>query len=153
MFQKLTSLVGNVKKINANLIFNEFSKDENLKENIVHYNTDDQLYNEGIDSDGITLGEYAQSTIEGTTRFAGKIAKGQRYDHITLRDTGAFYDSFKVIQTQDGLLITAYSFKGDTDLRKRFGNEIVGLTDKNYSKVVDEMRLKGQLFIKKYLNV
>lgn len=153
MFKRLTSLAESVKKIDADILFNQFAKDENLKENMVQYNTIDQLFNLGIDSDGRTLGQYSASTIEGTKNYLGKKQKGQRFDHITLKDTGAFYDSFKVIPTQDGLLIVADSEKDDTNLRDTFGNEIIGLTDENFSKTVAEMRLKSILFIKNALNV
>lgn len=147
MFKKLTNLAESVKEIHPNLFFNDFAKDEELKSNIVHYNTIDQLYNEGIDSDGRSLGEYSPYTKEI------KQKNGQPFDRITLKDTGAFYDSFKVIQTQDGLLIVANSIKEDTNLRDEFGNEIVGLTDENYNKTVKEMRINAVLFLKKYLNV
>lgn len=45
-----------------------------------------QMYELGIDAKGKELGDYAPST-----RVA-KQAKGQRYDHITLRDSGSFQD-------------------------------------------------------------
>lgn len=153
MFNKLRRLAESVEKIDADVLFNQFAKDENLKENIVHYNTIDQLFNQGIDSDGNSLGQYSASTIEGTKNYLGKKQKGQRYDHITLKDTGAFYDSFKVVQTQDGLLIVADPEKDDTNLRDEFGNEIIGLTDENYNKAVSEMKVKSLLFIKQLLNV
>ena len=56
-----------------------------------------ELHEKGIDSLGVSLGNYAATTIEGTAQFAGRAERGLRFDHITLFDTGDFYKSFKVI--------------------------------------------------------
>lgn len=50
----------------------------------------ERLYNEGVDSKGQTLEDYAPFTIEI------KKAKGQRYDHVTLQDEGDFVQGFFV---------------------------------------------------------
>lgn len=137
-----------LKSATENEVISKLSKDKNFTDNIIYYNTTEQLYNEGVDANNKTLGQYAASTIEGTTSFLGKKAKGQPFDHITLRDTGAFYNSFKVVKTQDGLLIQANSIKDDTDLRVEYGKDIVGLTEESLSKVILEAKLKTVLFIK-----
>jgi len=85
---------------------------------IIDLNTIDQLYNEGIDSLGNSLGEYSAYTksIKG--------AKGQRTDHITLKDTGEFYNSFRVILSGNKLQIVANPIKEDTNLFREFGIDI-----------------------------
>jgi len=142
MFSKVKKITEKFKSINESFILDKLSKDENLKENIIYYNTQEQLYQRGIDSDGKTLGQYSIYT-KGV-----KQSKGQPFDHITLRDTGAFYNSFRVLRTLDGLLITADSIKDDKDLRVEYGSDIVGLTDQSLSKVIKEARVKTVIIIK-----
>ena len=48
----------------------------------------DQLFTTGEDGDGVSLGNYSPITIKIKKR------KGQPTDRITLKDTGAFYDSY-----------------------------------------------------------
>jgi hypothetical protein len=118
----------------------------NELENIVETNKDelvklqqDQWW-EGKDSLGqpITLyepisgtrsTEYALSTIEGIPGvFEGKKQKGQPYDRITLKDTGALYSSLKATVEQ-----RTFELKGDTDyeesLIERTGDEVYGLDE------------------------
>ena len=57
---------------------------------IIDLNTEEQLYSQGVDSKGVQLGEYSIYT-KGL-----KQNKGQRTDHITLKDTGEFYKSFSI---------------------------------------------------------
>lgn len=147
MFGKLKSLSEKIQNLDEDEVIDQLAKDENLKENIVHYNTQDQLYEKGIDSEGNSLGDYSPFT-RGI-----KQEKGQRFDHITLKDTGAFYDSFKVVQRPEGLMVEADSNKGDKDLRVEFGNEIVGLTSESLNKVIQEVRVKTLLFLKRIINV
>ena len=87
MFDKLKQVLKNAQLLDDSKAW-FFAIDRNAKDEIIRLNTYDQLYNEGIDSEEISLGEYALFTQ------AEKISKGERYDHVTLKDTGAFYDSF-----------------------------------------------------------
>ena len=96
---------------------------------IIDLNTIDQLYNEGIDSKGIQLGEYTNYTK------SLKQVKGQRTDHITLKDTGVFYKSFKVALIGNAINISADAQKEDTNLFKEYGIDIVGLTEDSMSVV------------------
>jgi pimeloyl-CoA synthetase len=146
MFLKLKKLIEKLESAKGSFIITELSKDENLKDNIIYYNTYEQLYNKGIDSTGALI-----TPLYSKKTFSIKTEKGQRTDHVTLKDTGEFYDSFRVLNTPDGLLITADSIKDDTDLRERYGKEIIGLTDNSLAKVIKEARLKTVLILKKLL--
>ena len=66
-----------------------------------------QLYEQGVDSLSVSLGKYAGTTIEGTANFEGKKDKGQRFDHITLADTGRFYSTFKIETGGNSFLFNA----------------------------------------------
>jgi len=107
----------------------------NIQQEILDLNRLDQLYDKGIDAKSDSLGEYSPATIEGTSNFLGKKQKGQRYDHITLNDTGEFYNSYVFKNEKDGFLIQADTLKDGTDLADEFGKDIIGLTEDNKSKV------------------
>lgn len=113
--------------------------DKSFQQLIISLNIHDQLYDKGIDSLGNKLGEYSPRTIEGTKNFKGKIEKGQPYDHITLNDTGEFYESFRVTLRGADIVISAQTIKEDTDLIKEWPY-IIGLTDENLQIVIDKAR-------------
>lgn len=114
-----------------------------VQDKIVALNTEgeqtSQLFELGEDSDGKSLGNYAPSTIEGTANFKGKKEKGQRFDHITLKDEGFFYASFRVTPLKRGFRITANPRRGDSDLFDDFGVEIVGLQKRNILVLLDHI--------------
>lgn len=87
------------------------------------------MYEEGIDSKSESLGEYSPHTKQI------KIEKGQRYDHITLKDTGEFYDSIKITNVRTGqFTIKGDMIKPDTNLETIYPNAL-GLTDENLSVI------------------
>src|ERR1043166_4520295 len=95
----------------------------NSKAEIVELNQE-QLYNSGIRSDGIELTPYVPQTV------LKKQAKGQPYDHKTLKDTGIFYDGFYV-ETQNAKYMVASKDPKSIYLEERNGLKIYGLTDAN----------------------
>lgn len=68
-----------------------------------------------------------------------KQEKGQRSDRVTLRDTGAFYES---IFTE--VFDTAFELKADdpktADLQAKYGKGIFGLTAESKQKLIDHIR-------------
>lgn len=106
---------------------------------IIRLNRDDQMYEQGIDSRGDKIGDYAQATIEK------KKYEGKRYDHITLRDTEAFHKSMDVRFRKDSFEITADDRKesdtpggADSFLTQIYGEDILGLTDDNLNFLKEE---------------
>jgi len=128
-----------VRELDENKIAFKVFEDKNLQAQIIDLNTTSQLYNKGVDAEGRSLGEYSLATIYGTSNFSGKIEKGQRFDHITLNDTGEFYQSFRFVNQSDGFTITADSVKDGNDLEKVFG-KIVGLTQESVQEIIPEVR-------------
>lgn len=126
---KLYALAQRVSTMDEGLIFEIVFNDERIKNEIIRLNTEEQLFERGIDSRGISLGEYSPTTIEL------KKKKGQRYDHITLKDTEDFYKSFRVSVNRVVIEIIADPFKDDTNLFDDFGEDIVGLTDESKEKL------------------
>lgn len=113
--------------------------DRESKDEIIRLNTEEQLFNQGIDAASRSLGQY--------TEFTKKIkrSKGQRIDHVTLKDTGAFYNSFIVIVKTEGLEIFADDASlYDRPLTEVYGIDILGLTDESETKI-------GLFLLPKYL--
>jgi hypothetical protein len=123
-----------------------FVIDRGVKEDIILMNTEDQLEEFGIDSEGNSLGEYALRTI------AEKIEKGHRHDHVTLKDTGAFYDSFVVEVDRSGFWIIADDVAFyDRPLTEVYGLEILGLTKENTEFVGDLIMENYRIYVKQEL--
>ena len=93
---------------------------------------EDQMYNRGITGKNteITPG-YKISTIKR------KKKKGQRTDHVTLKDTGLFYNKMYVEYDENGFFITS-----DTQytqyLIKKYGSAIFRLTNENLNIIIKE---------------
>lgn len=116
-----------------------FAVDKDVQEEMIRINTEDQLEEEGIDSLGRKLGDYAPSTI------AYKRRKGQRYDHVTLKDKGDFYNSFNVKVNVNEIIIDADdSSKYNKPLFEVWGVDVLGLTDENMT-YIKEMILENYI--------
>lgn len=154
-FKSVFNLLRNAQNINVYKIAITITNKGEIKKFIVDLNTLGQLYEKGIDSWGENIQPegYSIYTIEGTSKYKGKKAKNQRYDHVTLNDTGEFYKSFEVnIYDDYSFTIKANDDKQGTELTKIYGNEIVGLGTENESKLMDKIfplimiEIKNQLF-------
>ena len=127
MFESLKRICSNAKKTNENKIIREIFDDSDLQLDIANLNRS-QMFDEGIDAKGDSLGEYSPYTI------AQKIKKGQRHDHITLRDTGEFHGSIRVRSEQKTVIISGDMKKPDTDLEIIYPFAL-GLTNENLSAI------------------
>lgn len=144
--QACRNLIKRFHKLDADKIMQATLKSStSLQQDILDLNRQDQLYDQGIAADGKFLGDYSAVTIEGTSTFQGKKQKGQRYDHITLNDTGAFYESFKLDIEAQQSIITADTQKPDVDLMT-YGN-ILGLTPQSKQRMIDWIR---PIFVQKF---
>lgn len=112
---------------------------------IVAMNADEQLYEQGENALGVSIMSYrpyADSTIRR------KRAKGQPYNRVTLRDEGDFERSFFLKVSLFDFQIAASDFKTEY-LTRRYGDEILGLSDENvgvlrreylYPGIMDRMK-------------
>lgn len=122
--------------------FNDNLKDgtyisEIIKENeawICDMNTEDQLYERGVNRVGVDIMDYMPYTPK---TIEIKEVKGQPTNRVTLRDEGDFHSSFKLIIDKDKLTITAEDWKTEFLMRK-YGRQILGLTDENAQELVNE---------------
>jgi hypothetical protein len=128
-------------------ILNAILRDKEFQKFIISLNQNDQLFDEGIDSLGVSLGDYSDFTKVEKKR------KGDRFDHITLLDTGKFYKSFNVTVKNGGFEITADPVKDDSNLYDDFGKDIVGLTPENKQFVIDAIREKIITEIRKQIKL
>lgn len=119
-----------VQRFDVNAILFAVWKNPRVQNFIIELNTEgqttSQLFEKGEDSQGVSLGDYSAFTTQI------KIEKGQRIDHITLKDTGDFYETFVVIPFLRGFRIEADGDKGEGDnLFDDFGQDITGLSEEN----------------------
>ena len=114
--------------------------DEAMQEWLLDVIREKQLFQEGIGEEGIIIGYYSPYTEQiNPTKKSGT--------HFTLKDTGAFYGSMKVILLQDGFIIDADGYKVDemgreTNLFEAYGKEqnLLGLTEKNMQEFIDKIK-------------
>ena len=136
-FGKVIRLLNMITSLSVDKLAYKITNNTETKELIIRLNTDEQLF-QGIDSTGRDLdsigGSYSPLTIEI------KKEKGQPYDRVTLKDTGEFYESFKVNPYKGGFSISADAIKDQDDLTKEWGDDIIGLTDASRNELVNHYR-------------
>jgi hypothetical protein len=99
-----------------------------------------QLYEQGVTEDNVKIGTYSPFTKEI------KEAQGVLSTHITLRDTGAFYESMKIFVNPDNIVIDAEGDKVDftgqtTNLFEKYNDSgnLLGLTDESWNQMIDKL--------------
>lgn len=129
----LYALVQRISSLDEGVIFEIVFNDKRIQDEIIRLNTQEQLFKRGIDSEGKRI------TPEYTNRTKViKLGKGQRTDHVTLKDTGDFYNSFRVSANKVSITIDADTLKDTNDLTDKYGDEIIGLTDES-REILKEM--------------
>lgn len=111
---------------------------DSIRENenrILDYNRIAQLYELGINRNGVEISSYAPYK---DLTIALKSLKGQITTHVTLKDEGGFYSSF-FIEYLSGACMIRFRDKKSADLVLKYGEEIAGLTDENFIKVRDKI--------------
>ena len=118
------------------------------KQLILSLNTHSQLFDRGINSDGVKLssigGDYAPYTLDAAKR---KGKPKQSPSIINLNDTNRFYESFRVQIKELTITIKADDSSNYTiPLTESWGKEIIGLTEENLATVEDYVaeRLLGR---------
>lgn len=125
----INDLLNRVVEFNNGLTSGEYIRQavEDNEEFIVELNSEDQLYEEGINSLGVFIADYAPYS-DVTKQI--KAQKGQPYNRVTLRDTGDFERSFYLHITNEQFKIDASDMKR-RELMLSYGDEIMGLTEEN----------------------
>ena len=99
---------------------------------IVDLNAEEQLFEQGINRLGVEISDYAPYS---PVTIAIKEAKGQPTNRVTLRDEGDFESSFYLEFGDKQFKFKASDFKTE-DLIKKYGRQILGLTDENISILI-----------------
>lgn len=77
------------------------------------------------------------------TKYVYKRKKGQRTDHVTLRDTGRFHESLRLVYTANGFYIRSDgSVPYSRNLENKYTRRIYGLTS---AEMADFTRRRGSL--------
>jgi hypothetical protein len=142
--EKLLTVIQKLKNIDINSVLQSIFTDPNFQIWILDVIRWNQLYEQGVTEDNVRIGTYAPYTYELKT------AQGVVNSHITLRDTGAFYSSFKMFVNADNVIINADGDKTDpitgeyTNLFEKYGDagNLLGLTEENWNKMIDELAPK-----------
>lgn len=99
---------------------------------IIDMNAEEQLFEQGVNRLGVSIMDYAPYS---PVTIAIKEAKGQPTNRVTLRDEGDFESSFYLEVGDKQFEIKASDFKTE-DLIKKYGRQILGLTDENISILI-----------------
>ena len=132
--------------IDVDAIFFDILSNQELQRFMIQLNTKgqptSQLFIDGIDSLNVSLGDYAPTTIEGTSSFEGKKQKGQPFDRITLEDTGRFYGTFAITLGGNAFLfkIAANPNRGNSNLFDDFVKDVVGWTEDNLQLIINAFK-------------
>ena len=106
-----------------------FAVDEDVRDEIIRLNTQEQLFDQGIDSKERGLGDYSEVSVQ---------IFGKPRGHIRLFDTGAYYESHQVIVDANGLRIVVDDVSiYDEPLTDIYGPDIVGLTQEHLNSLHD----------------
>ena len=137
--------------ITPEYIFRQVMSDKELQKYILDLIRIEQLLERGEDSGGDILGYYSEYTeMLNPEKIAGT--------PYTLKDTGAFYDSFLIYIYKNYFEIDADPIKTDengqeTNLFFEFGENIIGLNEQNLEKTRDEIREKYRIELRKLLQI
>jgi len=137
----LESLANRVKSLNVTDLIHELSEHKDFTDFIIELNTKNQLYDKGVNSLNVSIGDYSPKT-KGI-----KQEQGQPYDRVTLNDTGAFYESFITFFNGKDIVISANVVKDTSDLISDWGKEILGLNEDSLTL----LRLKSKLILIPYI--
>ena len=99
---------------------------------IVDMNAEEQLFERGVNRLGVEIMDYAPYT---PVTIEIKKALGQPTNRVTLRDEGDFESSFFLEVGDKQFEIKASDFKTE-ELIKKYGRQILGLTDENIAILI-----------------
>ena len=140
-FKPIIDMAQRAITIDVNDFLYQIFSDNTLQVQILDLNTESQLYDQGINSEGDQIGEYSMMTKAYWKPLAASEGRDGRTDHITLKDTGEFYASFRFINDSDGFIISANTLKEDgNDLAVIYGSTILGLSSESMAEIRPELR-------------
>jgi hypothetical protein len=143
MFETLTTYLNKIASLNDTTAWFQVI-DREAQFEIIRLNTIDQLFDEGERSDGTFLPNYSRRSVEEFGKPEG---------HIKLKDTGRFYQSFRVKADKFGFFIAADDESVyDEPLTEVYGENILGLTDENMRVLINLLKRKYFEYINERLS-
>ena len=145
----LTTFKKRIEKLNLNNLFKKIFNLREVKDFVIERNQE-QLYNRGIDATGKKIKTYFANSpnVYSHTTISYKRAKGQSDTIVTLKDTGAFYDTFKLNSQPEYAEITAnFEVHGESIAENLDITNVLGLTDENKKILIDYIK---PLFLKEF---
>lgn len=149
MQTQLGAVLNKFRAIRTQDIWQKVFLDKTLSRMILEMIQQDQLFKQGIDEDGDIIGTYSEwSEMLNPEKVAGT--------PFTLFDTGAFYESMKIVVLNDAFVVEAQPIKIDengekTDLFENYGEGIIGLTDENKEKLAIAIKARFIIEVNKLL--
>ena len=130
-------LLRNVNNLDLNDVFLAMWKRNDVQKFVIRLITEgeqtSQLYNLGQDGNGKFLGLYTPNTVDAKLFGSGD----SRVDHITLKDSGGYYDSYVFIPKPKGFSVISNPIMDDgKNLFDRFGEDIEKLSEDNTELVL-----------------
>lgn len=128
MFENLKRVCKNAKKLDSDKLLKKVFNDPAVKEYVATLQQN-QMYDDGVDSKGVSLGDYSDASVK---------IYGKPDGHIRMYDTGAFFKSIKIKSQSQDIVISANTIKtawdGAIDLLDRWVN-LLGLNEKSLSRL------------------
>lgn len=125
-------MIANVQALTSEDLVYQAMQNPGIQQQVIDWNRF-QLEEKGIEADGTPTGQYSNRTIQY------KIERGQRYDHVTLLDTGEFYNSMRVRNSPNGFTVTGDMRKPNRDLEVSFPKAL-GLTNDSIIEIIQFVR-------------
>jgi len=137
MFSAIKRRADNLRKFNQEKELDRILSTPSLEAQIIDLNQK-QLYDEGIQADGTSTGQYAPITKSYYKPLAAAEGRDGRTDHVTLKDTGHLYDSMQVEAVPEGIIITADDENGVFEKMKV--EQALGLTSESKAEIIPEIK-------------
>lgn len=137
MNTRIGALLNTARTISFAEVWMVVFRDQRLKDQVLNWIRQDQLFNQGVDENGVVIGTYSEATeMMNPLKQAG--------EHYTLFDTGEFYESMFIVVLKDSIVVDADPIKIDengetTNLFNEYGEGIIGLTDENKTRLAQEL--------------
>lgn len=114
---------------------------KSIQFNAIRLNRQVQLYEKGVSIDGKQMRSvYARfGNVYSNRTIAYKREKNQPINRVTLRDTGAFYQTFTAKVKAGELFLYADTIKDGKDLQDSFG-QVVGLTEESKTELIEQAK-------------
>tara|TARA_R110000803_G_scaffold101732_1_gene169722 strand:- start:73 stop:597 length:525 start_codon:yes stop_codon:yes gene_type:complete len=171
-FEAIKQLTNRVAKLDEGQILKAYVSNKKIQEFILNLNRVDQLFVDGIQSDGnpLTSGSVTGQTTPGVySKYTEKINQGKSFsfggqskgkiagERYFLYNEGEFFSTFVIIPLDDGFEIDANPIKqtddGPLPMFEEYGKNILGLTDESLQKFIDAFKEVVSVQVRKKLGL